>query len=413
MATQLFRPRGSLLVLLLTILLVPPQALAQKEVEIDEISEIRLTFERVRQESILDSSLAGFGLEGLEFSQNPITEKVKRWPENLVIVPVPGYSPQIGWNLKLAGGYFLGARDEGSKTPPSIIGGAAMISDNGSTAYGGGAYFHLLDDKLRVQLGGGYADVRYTYYVNDVLGSGRDVGIDLEQSGPLYFAKATWRVWKRLYVGLGYLSGTVDTIINALPDPPPPLPPQLFANAKFKLGAYIIPFEIDSRDHELFPRSGWKIDGSAKLYRETAGSDFEANIVNIFINRYWPMRDNDTLAARIALKSADGDAPFFLLSTFGGSKDLRGYPGGRYRDYKMYAVQTEYRWHFNDRWIFTGFAGFGEVADDFKGFGKDFLPAAGVGARFVLSKKHRVSLSTDIGVGNDGVEFYFGIGEAF
>ena len=94
-----------------------------------------------------------------------------------------------------------------------------------------------------------------------------------------------------------------------------------------KLGAFVIPFEIDSRDHEQFPRSGWKVDGSAKLYRDAAGSDFDAGVYNIFINRYWPMRENDALAARLVLKSSDGDAPFFLLSTFGGSKDLRGYPG--------------------------------------------------------------------------------------
>ena len=103
-----------------------------------------------------------------------------------------------------------------------------MVSDNGSTAYGGGAYLHLLDDKLRVQLGAAYADVRYTYYVNDVLGSGRDVGVDIEQNGPLYFAKATWRVWRRLYVGLGYLSGNVDTRVRFRPpDFLPDLPPEL------------------------------------------------------------------------------------------------------------------------------------------------------------------------------------------
>ncbi len=79
----------------------------------------------------------------------------------------------------------------------------------------------------------------------------------------------------------------------------------------------------------------------------------------------------------------------------------------------MYALQSEYRWQINDRWIFTGFAGFGEVAENFGDFGKNFLPAAGIGTRFVLSAKHRVSLSMDIAVGNDGTEFYFGVGEAF
>ena len=119
------------------------------------------------------------------------------------------------------------------------------------------------------------------------------------------------------------------------------------------------------------------------------------------------------LASRVVLRGTDGDAPFFLLSTLGGSTDLRGYPSGRYRDRYMYAVQSEYRWHFNDQWIFTGFAGFGEVASEVSGFGGDILPAAGIGARFVLSQKHKVSLSADVAVGKDGTEFYFGVGEAF
>ena len=401
-------------VILLFMVLLPLQsAQAQKEAAQDELEEIRLAFERIKSEASGGASISNLDLDGLHFSSNPISEKVKGWPEDLVIAPVPGYSPQIGWNLKLAAGYFLDSRDEESTSPASIIGGAAMISDNGSSAYGAGTYLHLLDDKLRIQFGGLYADVRYTYYVNDVLGSGRDVSIDLNQDGPLFFTKATWRVWKRLYVGLGYLFGSVDTQILWQPEWLPDLPPDFIPNIDLQLGAFILPFEIDSRDHEHFPRSGWKIDGSVKLYRESAGSDFDAGVYQVFFNRYWPMRDNDALAARLVLKSSDGDAPFFLLSSFGGSKDLRGYPAGRYRDNKMYAVQTEYRWHFSDRWIFTGFAGFGEVAENVKGFGKDLLPAVGVGARFVLSKKHRISLSTDIGTGIDGTEFYFGIGEAF
>ena len=79
----------------------------------------------------------------------------------------------------------------------------------------------------------------------------------------------------------------------------------------------------------------------------------------------------------------------------------------------MYALQAEYRREFADRWIATGFAGFGEVAEDFSQMGENFLPAAGVGLRFVISEKHRVSLAADIATGKEGTEFYFGVGEAF
>jgi hemolysin activation/secretion protein len=125
------------------------------------------------------------------------------------------------------------------------------------------------------------------------------------------------------------------------------------------------------------------------------------------------MREQDVLASRFIVRGTGGDAPFFLLSTIGGNTDLRGYPSGRYRDRYMYALQSEYRWQFNDNWIFTGFAGFGEVANEFSGFGGKILPAAGIGVRFVLSQKHKVSLSADFAAGRDGSEFYFGVGEAF
>jgi len=125
------------------------------------------------------------------------------------------------------------------------------------------------------------------------------------------------------------------------------------------------------------------------------------------------MRDADVLATRLVLKSADEDVPFFLLSSFGGKTDLRGYPSGRYRDETMYALQTEYRWHFSDRWVFTGFAGVGEVAESFSKMGRNFLPAVGIGARFVLSEKHKIGLSFDVATGKDGTEVYFGVGEAF
>jgi len=354
--------------------------------------------------------VGGFDLDDADISGNPMKSLVKNWPEDLVIAPIPGRSPQIGWNLTLAGGYFLESRDPDSDVPPSVLGGFAMVAENGSYVYGGGANLHLLDDKLRVKAGAGYMDIRYRYYGTGNSAGDNGISTDILQNGPLYFASASWRVWNRLYAGLGYLTGNVESRLRLMfPDPPPFFDPSL----KLDIGAYAIPLEFDSRDHEQFPRDGWFVDGRAMLYRDSAGSDFDAETFKIAVNHYRPMRDRDVLALRAYLRTSSGNAPFFLLSTFGGSTDLRGYPSGRYRDRMMYALQGEYRWQLNDSWIFTGFAGFGEVAEQFKDFGRNFLPAAGIGARFVLSQKHRVSLSTDIAVGKDGTEFYFGVGEAF
>ena len=151
----------------------------------------------------------------------------------------------------------------------------------------------------------------------------------------------------------------------------------------------------------------------ALLYQKDLGSDFDAEIFTLTINKYLPIRERDVLAFRLRVKTSSGNTPFFMVPAFGGNIDLRGYERGRYRDTMLYAAQAEYRWHYSERWIFTGFAGVGEVAPNFKGFLDEYLPAAGVGARFVLSKKHRVSLSMDVARGNEETQYYFGVGEAF
>jgi hypothetical protein len=345
-------------------------------------------------------------LDDANTTLNPFQKLAKSWPEDLVIAPIPAYSPQLGWNLTLAGAYFLDIGENSTDVSPSLVGGFVMAAENGSHAYGGGTYLHLLNDKLRIKAGAAHVDIRYRFY-----GIGNEIDfldIDILQKGPAYFLTGSWNVWKRLYVGLGYRTGSVDTRLRVDVDVP-------FLDPVYNLdlGAFSIPIEIDSRDHEQFPRNGWQILGQTVLYRESAGSDFEAETYKLSINRYFPMRETDALAARLVVRSASEDVPFFLLSTFGGTTDLRGYPSGRYRDRQMYAMQTEYRWQFSNRWIFTGFVGVGEVAEQFSEMGRNFLPAGGLGARFVLSEKHKVGLSFDVATGKDGTEVYFGVGEAF
>jgi len=349
----------------------------------------------------------GIDMEGAEIIGNPMARFAEKWPDDLVIAPVPGRSPQFGWSLALAGGYFLESKDDDSEVAPSILGGFGWIAENGSYAYGAGGNLHLLDDDLRVKFGAGYMDVRYRFYG---VGEGNDLGISLDvlQEAPIYFASASYRVWKKLYAGLGYVGGNVDSRVKFIIDEPffDPV-------VKLDIGAITVPIVIDTRDHEQFPRSGWMVTGRTMFYRKDVGGDFDAETFMISVNRYIPMRERDVLAFRGYFRTTSGEAPFFILSTFGGSTDLRGYPSGRYRDKMMYALQGEYRWQVNDKWILTGFGGFGEVAPDVGEFGNDLLPAVGLGARFVVSQKHRVALSFDVAHGKDGTEYYFGVGEAF
>lgn len=82
--------------------------------------------------------------------------------------------------------------------------------ENGSYFHGADANLHLSDDRFRLKAGAAYTDLRYRYYG---IGDANDLGISLEilQKGPAYFASGSWRTWKKLYLGLGYLNGDVDS----------------------------------------------------------------------------------------------------------------------------------------------------------------------------------------------------------
>ena len=213
-----------------------------------------------------------FHLDDANTALNPLQKLVQNWPEDLVIAPVPAYSAQLGWSLTLGGAYFLNIGEENPDVAPSAIGGFVLTAENGSYAYGAGTNLHLLEDKLRVKGGAIYVDVRYRFY--GIGNNAVPLDIDIVQNGPGYFLTGSWNVWKKLYVGLGYLRGSVDTGLRFELTPPRFFDPTL----DLDMGAFTIPIEIDSRDHEQFPRDGWFIKAQTMLYRESAGSDFEGEI---------------------------------------------------------------------------------------------------------------------------------------
>jgi outer membrane protein assembly factor BamA len=392
---------------LLTCLLAPPgSALASEAEASDEQSfdGLPAPLKTLTPESAIASDQA-------EFSGNPTSSMFGWWPEDLVLAPIPGRTPEFGWSLAVVGGYFVDLDRANEDTPSSIIGAFGWFTENKSYAGGVGAKLNLLSDRLRINLAAGYADVNYRFY-----GIGNDAGeeglsVQIDQQVPVYYATVKYELLPRTYFGLGYLASKVDTRIRFDLLPPGWEIPKL--GKEVNLAAVGIPIEFDTRDHEQFPRNGWHIDARGMLYRGWAGSDVDTEALSVSMNRYLPMRKRDVLAMRITTRATGDDAPFYLLSTFGGRTDLRGYESGRYRDRMMYAAQAEYRWQPHDRWVFTGFAGVGEVAPSYGDFFENLLPAAGLGTRFVLSAKHKLNLALDVAVGKHGAEFYFGVGEVF
>ena len=68
-------------------------------------------FELPEYEESIGQTAEILELDDVDFTGNPLKSLIEKWPADLVVAPVPGYSPQLGWNLKLIGGYFLDTKE--------------------------------------------------------------------------------------------------------------------------------------------------------------------------------------------------------------------------------------------------------------------------------------------------------------
>jgi hypothetical protein len=132
----------------------------------------------------------------------------------------------------------------------------------------------------------------------------------------------------------------------------------------------------------------------------------------------------DTIALHLESQLSSGDLPFFARPTLGGSRVLRGYIAGRWRDDAAWAAATEYRF-----WVYPrgfpvwqhirierlGLAVFYEVGgvagNGFKLFQERVRQSYGVSGRFTLERA--AIFRADFGFSEDGLNFSVGFGLPF
>ncbi len=119
-----------------------------------------------------------------------------------------------------------------------------------------------------------------------------------------------------------------------------------------------------------------------------------------------------TLAFQLHSRFTYGNTPWGLLSTLGGSYNMRGYFEGRYRDKSAMDACLELRQHIWRRNGIAVWVGAGTVFPKFSALRwNQVLPNYGIGYRWEFKK--RVNVRLDLGFGRHQTGFIFSINEAF
>lgn len=172
-------------------------------------------------------------------------------------------------------------------------------------------------------------------------------------------------------------------------------------------------FEYDSRDFIPNPYLGTYIRIQAQIFPKGLSSAETFYRIGFSADYYHRLWQGAILACDLVSEFNTGkNVPWVMLSELGGSRRMRGYYKGRYRDRNSIVLQAElrqkiYRRHGIAMWVAAG-----NVFPNFKRFNTAHtLPEIGIGYRFEF--KNRVNIRLDVGVGRNGTGINFNVNEAF
>ncbi|MGB0839955.1 MAG: BamA/TamA family outer membrane protein [Chitinophagales bacterium] len=341
-------------------------------------------------------------------TKNPLIQK-----SSFVALPLAFYTPET----RLGGGaallYVFRFRGQDPESRPSQVQlGFAYTQEKQSLNYLPFQLF-LKEGKYNV-----YGELGYYRYFFYFYGIGNDLPDEREiysVTFPRVRLNVLQQVYPNLYAGFRYYFDnyniTERTAGGLLEQD------NILGSNGGRISSLGLVATYDSRNHLFFPTEGWLVEFSALRNGEFLGSDFNFSRLSLDAATYRTNKWDHVIALNAWFNFNFGDVPFNEMAVIGGTKKMRGYFEGRYRDKKVWMLQGEYRWPelIGKRFGIVGFAGLGSVATDFKDFSKNKIHYSyGAGMRFMLSKKEKVNVRIDVGVDEVGdILPYVTVTEAF
>lgn len=341
-------------------------------------------------------------------------------PKRVAVFPLPlvYYTPET----RLAFGAAATAtvrfrRDAGDSTarPSQLTFGVAYTQNRQLLVY---LPFQVFYDHNRYYAYGEAGYYRYSYYFFGV--GERGVPKELYQVNfPRIRLNAFRRIvpdWRhgKLYAGLRYQLEDYDVTSTA--------PNGLLGSGAVpggrgsRLTGGGLGLFFDARNQVFFPTRGVVAD-VAYWHRNRASASAGTtrfSRLSADVSSYHRLAPRTVLAVNYFVSYTAGITPFNALSLLGGTKRLRGYYEGRYRDQNAAVLQTELRLPVYRRLGAVVFGGVGALGDEQRVLRLNAPKAAyGAGLRFTVNRRDQLNLRLDYGLGRQSSGLYITIGEAF
>src|SRR5208282_1825598 len=341
-------------------------------------------------------------------------EKEKRARRGaFVVAPLPTSSPAVGSGIVPILGYIFPFSTNDKVSPPSIVGVAGLITNNGSRGFAVGGQLYLKENRYRITSGFAHGNVNYDVYGN---GIATGLKLPLKQTGEGFFAEFLRRIGWKFFTGPRFETGRSFLTVRPNSDRIFPIPPEVGLHTTLTaIGAQLF---RDTSLNRFYPTGGTYFTFTADFFSQALGSKYSFQSYKATFSKYWSLSTKQVLAYDAFFCATGGSPPFYGNCIYATNNQLRGYTAGQYFTRYMPTTQLEYRLELPKRFGLVGFGGVGGAIPGGsqllqRSQSSHFLPSGGGGLRFQLDKKNHVDLRADIARGRNGHTFGLGIGEAF
>ena len=331
----------------------------------------------------------------------------------------PGYTPDAGVLFAIGGLLTFKTDRTDSLVQRSSLPVTFVVTSRGNLSFGSRLKSFWWEDKTRINVLFAFSDAKDDYF-----GVGYQDASEIPKGdSTTLYNRRSWifnpeilfRISSNLYAGaLINLNQTNAIEVNPLMAQDPAYVE--FGPNNYNAGMGLI-LQYDSRDIVVNAWKGIYASIASTFFTKGLGGDNNYEIVDLDLRYYRRIkRDGRTLAFRYKGRYGFGNVPWAEMTKIGGSRELRGYIKGQYRDISGMHFTTEYRHMFlkkNGELSPHGFAVWvaaGTIFDGAENMDR-WLPNIGFGYR--LEVQPRMNLRIDFGFGKETTGMYFDFNEAF
>lgn len=333
-------------------------------------------------------------------------------------VPLVTNSPTMDTGFGGLGMYFFKVDKQDTESPPSLASLYAIYSTNKSYIFTPFGRFFWNEDRNRAFISFGTSRVNYNLTYDE---QEDDLRLVYSEIRSFVTAEYSRKIIGEFYLGILYLGTKTKYKFDQGTDAENDFTREFFIqngitdNFVSSLG---LNFSFDNRDYPYNPSRGFTFSIRPKLNAGWLGSENNYVDTDYEISYFKSLKEDLILGLNVSGGFASGDVPFDGYQMYGVRNNLRGYEAGKYKGRNMIASQAELRWRIYNSWGAVFFGGTGSVwGNENNGeeeFERKWLPSAGLGLRYMVSKAKRINMRLDYALGVDGNQgIYFGVMEAF